>query len=99
MPAEPQLEDAIEGGESGDATAAAVAVAAVAGRTAIDPDANGAVVIPDSWTSIGAFAFQECYGLTTVRIPLGGLDRQSRLPVLHRVSAADPHQSDRHPSR
>ena len=27
---------------------------------AIDPDSNGHVTIPDDWTSIGDYAFEDC---------------------------------------
>ena len=36
---------------------------------AIEPDANGHVDIPSSWTSIGGSVFHRCHSLTTVSIP------------------------------
>ena len=44
-------------------------VATVAGDCAITPNTNGEVIIPDSWTSIGASAFRGCYTLRSVQIP------------------------------
>ena len=40
-----------------------------AGGCAIQPDANGHVDIPSSWTSIGDRAFNGCSSLKTLSIP------------------------------
>merc|ERR1711988_1345439 len=35
----------------------------------IEPDENGAVIIPNEWKSILAFSFYQCTSLTSVTIP------------------------------
>ena len=50
---------------------ACLATRAFAG-CAIGPDGNGNVVIPNTWTSIGDYAFSECSSLTTVTFEEGG---------------------------